>query len=164
MCRHHGSESFPVHCSLVINSHHEQFIKYDICVGGTSCMIKKHWGREKVAGIFPDEIFKSIFMNENAYISNKSSYKFVPKGPINNISALMQIMAKLTNRQKAISWSKGHPIRWRIYAALWGDELLSHTVYFFYFVVITLNVSASVDRGSIMSTLHRVFMIVYGSL
>ena len=42
---------------------------------------------------FPDDIFKCIFLNKNVSISIKISLKFVPKGPINNIPALVQIMA-----------------------------------------------------------------------
>ena len=42
---------------------------------------------------FPDDIFKCIFLNENVLISIKISLKFVPKGPINKIPALAQIMA-----------------------------------------------------------------------
>ena len=42
---------------------------------------------------FPDDIFNCIFLNENVQISIKISLKFVPKGPINNIPALVQIMA-----------------------------------------------------------------------
>ena len=42
---------------------------------------------------FPDDIFKCIFLNENVWISIKISLKFVPKGPIDNIPALVQIMA-----------------------------------------------------------------------
>ena len=42
---------------------------------------------------FPDDIFQCIFLNENVWISIKISLNFVPKGPINNISALVQIMA-----------------------------------------------------------------------
>ena len=42
---------------------------------------------------FPDDIFKWIFLNENVWISIKISLKFVPKGLINNIPALVQIMA-----------------------------------------------------------------------
>ena len=34
---------------------------------------------------FPDDIFKWIFVNENAWISINISLKFVPKSPINNI-------------------------------------------------------------------------------
>ena len=42
---------------------------------------------------FPDNIFKRIFLNDNVIISIKISLKFVPMGPINNIPALVQIMA-----------------------------------------------------------------------
>ena len=42
---------------------------------------------------FPDDIFKCIFSNENVWISIKISLKFVPKGPIDNFPALVQIMA-----------------------------------------------------------------------
>ena len=42
---------------------------------------------------FPDDIFKCIFFNENVWILLKISLKFVPKGPINKIPALVQIMA-----------------------------------------------------------------------
>ena len=38
-------------------------------------------------------IFKCIFVKENTWISIDISLKFVPKGQINNISALVQIMA-----------------------------------------------------------------------
>ena len=42
---------------------------------------------------FADDIFTCIFLNENVWIPIKISLKFVPKGPINNIPALVQIMA-----------------------------------------------------------------------
>ena len=42
---------------------------------------------------FADGIFKCIFLNENVLISIKISLKYIPKGPINNIPALVQIMA-----------------------------------------------------------------------
>ena len=42
---------------------------------------------------FPDDVFKWIFLNENVRISIEISFKFVPKGPINNIPLLVQIMA-----------------------------------------------------------------------
>ena len=38
---------------------------------------------------FADDIFKCIFLNENVLISIKISLKFVPKGQINNIPALV---------------------------------------------------------------------------
>ena len=42
---------------------------------------------------FADDIFKCILLNENVCIPINISLKFVPKGPINNIPALVQIMA-----------------------------------------------------------------------
>ena len=42
---------------------------------------------------FSDDIFKCIFLNENVWIPIKFSLKFVPKGLINNIPALVEIMA-----------------------------------------------------------------------
>ena len=44
-------------------------------------------------GLFPDDIFKSIFFNENVQILIKISLAFVHKAPINNTPALVQIMA-----------------------------------------------------------------------
>ena len=42
---------------------------------------------------FADDIFKHIFFNENVWILIKISLKFVRKGPVYNIPALVQIMA-----------------------------------------------------------------------
>ena len=42
---------------------------------------------------FPDNIFICIFLNENLWISIKVWLTFVPKGPINNITAFVQIIA-----------------------------------------------------------------------
>ena len=42
---------------------------------------------------FPDDIFKWIFLNENVWISINISLKFVPRGPINNIPTMVQVMA-----------------------------------------------------------------------
>ena len=42
---------------------------------------------------FSDNILKCIFLYENVWISIKIPLKFVPKGPNNNIPALVQIMA-----------------------------------------------------------------------
>ena len=52
---------------------------------------------------FADDIFKRIFFNENVWISIKISLKFVPKGPINNIPALVQIMAWHRSGDKPLS-------------------------------------------------------------
>ena len=55
---------------------------------------------------FADDTFKRIFLNENVRISIKISLKFVPKGPINNIPALVQIMAWLRPGDKPLSEPK----------------------------------------------------------
>ena len=52
---------------------------------------------------FADDTFKRIFLSENVRISIKISLKFVPKGPINNIPALVQIMAWRRSGDKPLS-------------------------------------------------------------
>ena len=42
---------------------------------------------------FADDVFKCNFLNEKDWIPIKISLKLVPKGPINNIPAFVQIMA-----------------------------------------------------------------------
>ena len=55
-------------------------------------LVLTHWGRDN-GRHFADDIFKCIFLNENVWIPIKISLKFVPKVPINNIPALVQILA-----------------------------------------------------------------------
>ena len=52
---------------------------------------------------FADDSFKCIFLNENFRIWNKISLKFVLKGPINHIPAVVQIMAWRRPRDKPLS-------------------------------------------------------------
>ena len=52
---------------------------------------------------FADNPFKRIFLNETLRISIKISLKFVPRGPINNIPALVQIMAWRRRGNKPLS-------------------------------------------------------------
>ena len=52
---------------------------------------------------FANDTFKHIFLNENVKISIKISLKFVPKGPINNIPALVQITAWRRSGDKPLS-------------------------------------------------------------
>ena len=42
-----------------------------------------------MAATFTDDILKRIILNENIKISIQFSLKFVPKGPIDNIPALV---------------------------------------------------------------------------
>ena len=66
---------------------------------------------------FSDDIFKCIFFNENCFIFIKISLKYVLKGPIDNISALVQIMA-CGNRPQAIIWTNDGRVWWCIYMHL----------------------------------------------
>ena len=52
---------------------------------------------------FADDVFKCNFLNENVRIPIKISLKFVPKGPINNIPALVQVMAWCRTGDKPLS-------------------------------------------------------------
>ena len=52
---------------------------------------------------FADDTFKCILLNENVRILIKISLKFVPKGPINNNPALVQIMAWRWSGDKPLS-------------------------------------------------------------
>ena len=52
---------------------------------------------------FADDTFNRIFVNEDVRISIKFSLKFVPKGPIQNSSALVQIMAWCRPGDKPLS-------------------------------------------------------------
>ena len=52
---------------------------------------------------FPDDTFECIFLNKNVIILIKISLKFVPNGSINNIPALVQIMAWRRPGDKPVS-------------------------------------------------------------
>ena len=70
---------------------------------------------------FADDMFKWIFLNENVWIPIEISLKFVPKGPINNIPALVRIMAG----RQAIIWTNDDPVQRRIYASLGLNESIT---------------------------------------
>ena len=72
---------------------------------------------------FADAIFKCIFSNQNAWISLKITLKFVPKVRINNIPALVQIMAWRRPGDKPLSEPMMVLVYWRIYASLGLNEL-----------------------------------------
>ena len=52
---------------------------------------------------FPDNIFIFIFLNEDVRVLIEISLKFFPRGPINNIPALVQIMAWCRPGDKPLS-------------------------------------------------------------
>ena len=52
-----------------------------------------YWGQDKMVALSQTILSIAFFVNENVRISIKFSLKFVPKGPISKIPALVQIMA-----------------------------------------------------------------------
>ena len=62
-----------------------------------------HESRNKMVVTLADGPFKYKFINTNVLISIKISLKFVPRGPINNIPALVQIMAWYRPGDKPLS-------------------------------------------------------------
>ena len=51
---------------------------------------------------FADDTLKRIFMNKNFHILIRMSLKFVPKGPIENKPALIQVMASRRSGDKPL--------------------------------------------------------------
>ena len=72
---------------------------------------------------FADDIFECIFVNEKVCILIKISLKFVTKGPIDNITTLVQIMAWRRIGDKPLS----EPKLTRFTDAYRGDELTDIT-------------------------------------
>ena len=84
----------------MVDSHEDSFDATGLVSSGKSkgpfrCKdgIYNTWRTRQNGRYFPDDIFEGIFVNENVLLSIEISLKFVPKSPINNIPALMQIMA-----------------------------------------------------------------------
>ena len=67
--------------------------------------INTHWDQDKLVTWyhFTDDFFKCIFLNEYVWIAIKILLKFVPKGPINKIPALVHIMAWCRPGDKPLS-------------------------------------------------------------
>ena len=82
-----------------------------------------HWGRNKMAAIFQTTFFKWIFLNKNVWISINMSLEFVPRGPINNVPTLVQVMAWRRPGDKPLSEPVMVRVPTHIYASLGLNEL-----------------------------------------
>ena len=69
----------------------------------SNCYRLTNSGAAKIDRHLADDILKCIFLNENVWFSIKISLKFLPKRPIDNIPALVQIMAWYRPRDKPLS-------------------------------------------------------------
>ena len=60
-------------------------------------------GGDKMAAIFQTTFSRTFFLSKNAWISIEISLKFIPKGPINNVSTLVQITAQCQPGHKPLA-------------------------------------------------------------
>ena len=90
---------------------------------------------------FADVISKCIFLNENVWIPMKISLKFVHKGPINNIPALVQKMAWRRAGDKPLSEPMLVSLPTHIYVTRpqWVNLLRSGTVFTRHLTQITVS-------------------------
>ena len=91
------------------------FQLHQVCAVAVGSKWKCHSLRQQAIGVvntlrsrqngchFADDNFGCIFLNENVWIAIKTWLNFVPKGPINNIPALVQIMAWCRPGDKPLS-------------------------------------------------------------
>ena len=83
-------------------AHNDSRLQCRFCWSG--CICKLNSLRPRRNGRYnADDSFKCIFLKGNVWIMNIMLLKFVPKGPINNIPALVQIMALRRPGNKPLS-------------------------------------------------------------
>ena len=72
---------------------------------------------------FADDIFKCIFMNENFWISNRFSLKYVPYSLLDNKTVLVRVMAWRITFDKSLFEPMMAQLRFHIYASFGLNEL-----------------------------------------
>ena len=126
---------------------------------------------------FSDDIFICIFVNGNVLISIKISLKFIPKGPINNIPALLQIMARHRTVDKSLSElviayiadaCMHHPASMSWYFHILPDCYIIYLVYLdnckFERVYVTVNLINKIYEQKVIYILHTHMTITLLSL
>ena len=101
-----------------------------------------------------DDILDCVLLNENVWISIKISLKFLPKGPINNIPALVPIM----------TWRRpgDKPLSGRIYAPLGLNELKIWIIIFFlHFLHWYIPFLCTCTGGVCIHFYHSIHIFVY---
>ena len=84
----------------------------------------QHIGAETKWPPFRRRHFQIIFLYQNFRISNEISLKFIPKGPINNIPALVLIMAWYLPGDKPLSETMMVSLLTHIYTSLGLNEIM----------------------------------------
>ena len=82
--------------------HYDATVMRNTCMG-VIVMVAKTMKLRQNGRHFADDIFKCIFLTENVSMPIEMSLKSVPKGRINNIPALVQIMAWRSPGDKPLS-------------------------------------------------------------
>ena len=108
-------EVFPVGVLKIINFNF-RFYKWILFVLFNTLRPRQN-GRQ-----FADDIFECFFLNEDVWISIKISLMYLPTVPINNIPALIQIMA-WPDQATSYYLNQWRLFYWRIYASLGLNEL-----------------------------------------
>ena len=89
---------------LIVNVAHGKFAAwYMYIIDSTNGLLGNTLRPSQNGRYFADDIFKCIFLNENACTSLMISLKFVPKVRINNIPVLVQIVALCRPGDKPLS-------------------------------------------------------------
>ena len=103
---------------------------------------------------FADDNFKCILLNENVWIMVKNSLKFVPKVTINNIPALVQIMAWRRPGDKPLSEPMlvSLPTHICVTRSQWVKAWMGDPVHLFYMDVI---IYPCPNPDSCLSNLHQ---------
>ena len=123
----HLSEGLPTMCHLIFvcitlrwNVQFQSLLLlYVVCLCQINTLRPRQNGRH-----FPNDSFKWILFIENASISIKMSLMFVSKGLINNIPALVQIMAWRRAGNKPLS--EPMPVRLLTYICVTRPQWVKH--------------------------------------
>ena len=92
-----------------------------------------HWGRDKMDAISQTTLWSAFSWMKNVWIPIEISLKFVPKGPIDNIPALVQTMAWRRPGDKPLS----EPVMGRLPAHIcvtrpqWVNDAILYRDYWF---------------------------------
>ena len=101
---------------------------------------------------FADDIFKCILLNENVWITIKNWLKFVPKGLINSIQALVQIMAWRRSGDKPLS----EPMMY----SLLTDKCVTRPQWdYLQYIILWINSLINIFTGSLTDVWHRTVSI-----
>ena len=93
----------PLPVTCIINLSHLSLTPVLSCYGAMQQVLVNTLRQRQDGCHFPDDIFRCILLNENIWITINISLSFVPKGPIDNIPALVQIMAWRRSGDKPLS-------------------------------------------------------------